>query len=373
MGSNDLPADNKGKDLSLREEFLDRYGLLRQEIHRVIVGQEAIIDELLIALFARGHALLIGVPGLAKTLLVKTLAGSLGWQFQRIQFTPDMMPSDITGTEILQIDPETGERHMRFIKGPVFSNLILADEINRTPPQAQSALLEEMQEYTVTAAGQTYPLEKAFFVAAAQYPIGHEGTYPLPEAQLDRFMLSIEVGYPDNDEEIKIVEETTTHDFQPVRPIFSREDVMKFQELVRRVPVSRHVLEYAVDLVKATRPPDGDPFAVEFVEWGAGPRASQSLVLGAKTLALIKGLPAPSCEEVRAVAQPVLRHRIIPNYNAAGKGVGSEQIIRALLKRIGEQGYTGKKKAQTPAQPSVGRLDSGFKKEIQQLFTTQKS
>ncbi len=344
-----VPPAPSGQDIELQKEFREKYKELRSEIHKVIVGQEGVITQILMALFARGHALLIGVPGLAKTLLVRTLADTLGWDFKRIQFTPDMMPSDITGTEILQIDPETSERRLEFVKGPVFSNLILADEINRTPPKTQAALLEAMQEYTVTAAGRTYPLEPPFFVAATQNPIEQEGTYPLPEAQLDRFMFSIEIGYPEREDEIRIVEETTTHDFAEVKSVFTKEEVIRYQELLRRVPVSRHVLEYAIDLVSESRPSGGNPYVKEYVEWGAGPRASQNLILGAKSLALINGLPAPSCQEVRAVAHPVLRHRIIPNYNAMGKGVSSDIIIDNLLKLVKEPDYSkGSKKKEAP-------------------------
>ena len=284
------------------------------------------------------------MPGLAKTLLVKTLAQALGWDFKRIQFTPDLMPSDITGTEILQTDPGTGNRYMNFVKGPLFANLILADEINRTPPKTQAALLEAMQELTVTAAGKTYHLEPPFFVLATQNPIEHEGTYPLPEAQLDRFMFSINIAYPDRAEEIKIVGDTTTIEFPQVRPVFNKEEVLRYQALVRRVPVSSHVLEYAVDLARASRP-SGDKqnaFVNEYVEWGAGPRASQYLVLGAKTLALLDGRPSPSCDDVRSISKPVFEHRILPNYKAAGEGITSAQIIDTLLKNVKEPDYRGR-------------------------------
>jgi MoxR-like ATPase len=330
-------------DAELVQSFAARYDALRTEIHKVVMGQERVVEELLITLFSRGHALLVGVPGLAKTLLAKTLAGVLGWDFKRIQFTPDMMPSDITGTEILQTDSETGRRTMQFIRGPIFANLILADEINRAPPKTQAALLESMQEYTVTAAGTTYHLEQPFMVVATQNPIEHEGTYPLPEAQLDRFMFNIVVDYPVRDSELHIVDETTTRDAPAVNPVISREDVLLYQNLVRRVPVSKHVLAYAVDLATASRPsPVSSPVAREFVEWGAGLRASQYLILGAKSLALLRGLPAPSCKEVRDVAIPVLRHRILRNYKAAGKGVTTEAIIGALLKHVKESDYTAK-------------------------------
>jgi MoxR-like ATPase len=328
-------------DVAMALEFQRKYRELLAEVHRIIIGQEKIIEELLTVLFARGHALIIGVPGLAKTLLVKTLAGCLGWQFKRIQFTPDLMPSDITGTEILQTDSQTGERVMRFVKGPLFANLILADEINRTPPKTQAALLEAMQESTVTAAGRTFHLEPPFFVVATQNPIEHEGTYPLPEAQLDRFMYSIHVNYPEREEEIRIVDETTTAGTPEVREVFTKEQVIGFQNLVRRVPVSRHVLEYAIDLARNSRPVGrADEFVRQYVEWGAGPRASQCLILGARTLALLRGLPTPSCQEVRDVALPVLQHRIIPNYNASGEGIDSSRIVERLLKLVKEPSYT---------------------------------
>jgi MoxR-like ATPase len=331
-------------DVKLVSEFQDRYQVLRKEIHKVVIGQEKVIDELLICLFSRGHALLVGVPGLAKTLLVKTLAGVLGWDFKRIQFTPDMMPSDITGTDILQTDPKTGERRMQFIKGPIFSNLVLSDEINRAPPKTQAALLEAMQEYTVTASGHTYELDQPFMVAATQNPIEHEGTYPLPEAQLDRFMFNIEVGYPDRDNEIRIVAATTSKNTAVVESIMTKEDILVYQGLVRRMPVSDHVLSYAVDIAKASRPSeDGMGYVNEYVEWGAGLRASQYMILGAKSLALLRGLPTPSCKEVRDVAVPVLQHRIIRNYKAAGKGIDTKMIIANLLKLVKESDYSGKK------------------------------
>jgi MoxR-like ATPase len=341
MSTPSIEVKPSAADLELAAEFRGKCRELWDEIHKVIVGQDRIITQLLTVMFSRGHALIIGVPGLAKTLLVKTLADTLGWEFRRIQFTPDLMPSDITGTEILQTDPRTGERSMRFVKGPLFANLILADEINRTPPKTQAALLEAMQEYTVTAAGQTFALEKPFFVAATQNPIEHEGTYPLPEAQLDRFMFSIHIGYPTREEELRIVEETTSRDPSPVRRVFTKDEVVKYQDLVRRVPVSQHVLEYAIDLARASRPGEtgADVYIKEYVEWGAGPRASQYLVLGAKALALLKGKPAPSCEEVRAVALPVLQHRVIPNYNATGEGITSQTIVERLTKIVKEADY----------------------------------
>ncbi|MDZ4860230.1 MAG: MoxR family ATPase [Candidatus Hydrogenedentes bacterium] len=331
-------------DLELAVEFEHKMKDLWTELHTVIVGQDPILALVLTVLFARGHALIVGVPGLAKTLLVKTLAQCLGWNFKRIQFTPDLMPSDITGTEILQTDSATGQRVMTFVRGPLFANLVLADEINRTPPKTQAALLEAMQELTVTAAGTTYRLDPPFFVLATQNPIEHEGTYPLPEAQLDRFMFSINIGYPDRADELRIVSETTTTELPSVRTVLGKEDVLRFQALVRRVPVSSHVLEYAVDLARASRPAgDGAlPFVREYVEWGAGPRASQYLVLGAKTNALLKGRPSPSCDDVRAVARPVLSHRIIPNYKAAGEGITPSNVIEMLLKNVKEPDYKGR-------------------------------
>jgi MoxR-like ATPase len=347
-------------DAKLMEEFSHQFQVLRREIQKVVIGQDTVVDELLTCLFARGHALLVGVPGLAKTLLVKTLAKVLGWQSRRIQFTPDMMPSDITGTEILQSDSETGKRSMQFIKGPVFANLVLADEINRAPPKTQAALLESMQEYTVTAAGKTYPLDLPFMVVATQNPIEHEGTYPLPEAQLDRFMFNIHLGYPKRDSELRIVDETTTRDAADVASVMTVAQVLTFQDLVRRIPVSQHVLSYAVDLAAASRPGQLSSSAVrEYVEWGAGLRASQYLILGAKSLALLRGLPAPSCREVRDVALPVLRHRILRNYKAAGAGVTAEMIVADLLQNVKESDYTGKKA--DAAHPTVIAQKPGIK------------
>ncbi len=341
----DLPA----QDSALIEHLIRKTETLRQEIHKVVFGQEQVIEELLIALLARGHALLIGVPGLAKTLLVKTLSGVLEWEFKRIQFTPDMMPSDITGTEILQTDSETGQRVMQYVKGPIFANLVLADEINRAPPKTQAALLESMQEYTVTAAGRTYALKRPFMVVATQNPIEHEGTYPLPEAQLDRFMFNIKVDYPDRAQEMHIVQETTSHDDASVVTVMTQKEVLAYQELVRRIPVSKHVLAYAVDLAMASRPgPDALPFVREYVEWGVGPRASQYLILGAKSLALLRSQPAPSCKDVRDVALPVLRHRLLCNYRAAGQGIDSETVIGKLLESVKESSYTSKGIPRTP-------------------------
>ena len=330
-------------DLELAVEFRDRYASLTQSIRQVVVGQDEVVEHLLTALLARGHALLIGVPGLAKTLLVKTLASALGWNFKRIQFTPDLMPSDIVGVEILQTDPVTGARSMKFVRGPVFANLVLADEINRTPPKTQAALLEAMQEYSVTAMGETLHLPRPFTVVATQNPIEHEGTYPLPEAQLDRFMFSIQVGYPDKDQEIQIVDSTTSGELPSVAPLFSADDFMRMQALVRRVPVSRHVTDYAVTLARASRPKveGADAYIREYVEWGAGPRASQYLVLAAKVRALLNGKPSPSAADIRAVAVPIFAHRVIPNYNATGEGVTSVKIVEHLLATVKEPSYGG--------------------------------
>lgn len=351
----DLPTE----DSELIEHLIRQTEILRQEIHKVVFGQEQVIEELLIALLARGHALLIGVPGLAKTLLVKTLSGVLEWEFKRIQFTPDMMPSDITGTEILQTDSETGQRVMQYVKGPIFANLVLADEINRAPPKTQAALLEAMQEYTVTAAGRTYALKRPFMVVATQNPIEHEGTYPLPEAQLDRFMFNIKVDYPDRAQEMHIVRETTSHDDASVVSVMTQKEVVAYQELVRRIPVSKHVLAYAVDLAMASRPgPDALPFVREYVEWGVGPRASQYLILGAKSQALLRGQPAPSCKDVRDVALPVLRHRLLCNYRAAGQGIDSETVIGKLLESVKESSYTSKGIPRTPLSVVKDRTSS---------------
>jgi len=327
--------------LAMTSQFRTTYAELRHELHRVIIGQDAVLEHLLLALFARGHVLLIGVPGLAKTLLVKSLAATLGWDFKRIQFTPDLMPSDITGTEILQTDPHTGARALKFVRGPVFTNLLLADEINRTPPKTQAALLEAMQEHAVTVSGQTLPLAPPFFVVATQNPIEHEGTYPLPEAQLDRFMFSLKVGYPSKDEEIKVVTETTASELPALKVQFARDHLMAMQDVVRRVPVSDHVLDYAVSLARASRPREAgaSAFVRDHVEWGAGPRASQYLVLAAKTRALLRGEVTPHTSDVRAIAQAVLSHRIIPNYHATGEGITTEEIIVRMLQDVKEPDY----------------------------------
>jgi MoxR-like ATPase len=319
-------------DVQLLEELKNARGEILGELRKVIVGQDAVVEQLLTVLFANGHCLLVGVPGLAKTLLVSTLATILDLKFSRIQFTPDLMPSDITGTEILEDDPATGKRTFKFIRGPIFANMVLADEINRTPPKTQAALLQSMQEYRVTAGGTTYPLDLPFFVLATQNPIEFEGTYPLPEAQLDRFMYHISVGYPTDAEEEKIVATTTSAYEAAPKKVMGVQRILDLQHLVRRIPVSEHVIRYAVRLARASRPgPDSQSFVRDWVSWGAGPRAAQYLVLGAKARAAIQGRPTPGAEDVRSVAPAVLRHRIIPNFNAEADGISSLDIIAKLL------------------------------------------
>jgi MoxR-like ATPase len=325
------------QEIAAIEEFAAKRDSMLAEIGKVIVGQDKVIEEVLTALFSRGHCLLVGVPGLAKTLLISTLSEILDLEFNRIQFTPDLMPSDITGTDILQEDPATGRRRFQFMQGPVFTNILLADEINRTPPKTQAALLQSMQEYKVTAGGQTFPLELPFFVLATQNPIEQEGTYPLPEAQLDRFMFNIKVGYPSLEEEMQIVEVTTRPRNADPRPVLDGAQIQQFQDLVRRVPVANHVIGYAVRLARATRPgaPDGRNIH-EFVGWGAGPRAGQHLVLGAKARAALGGRPTPGIDDVKAVAHDVLRHRVVTNFNAEAEGVNADQLIDRLLEEIPE-------------------------------------
>lgn len=321
-------------DIELVEKLSDSAKQIKKEIAKVIVGQNEIIDDLLVSLFAKGHCLLIGVPGLAKTLLIKTLSEVLDLEFKRIQFTPDLMPSDITGTEIIEEDQVSKKRTFRFVKGPVFANIILADEINRTPPKTQAALLEAMQEHKVTAAGVTYNLVEPFFVLATQNPIEQEGTYPLPEAQLDRFMFNLWLDYPTIEDEIDIIKATTS-DYNPdLKKIMKSEILISFQELIRRVPVADNVVEYAVNVVNSTRPSNGssEEFIKEWVSWGAGPRASQYLILAAKTKAVIDGRFTPSVDDVKSFMLPVLRHRIIPSFNAEADGVTSVDIINKILK-----------------------------------------
>ncbi len=311
------------------------------EVHKVIIGQDEMIEQMLICLFARGHCLTIGVPGLAKTLCVSTLAQALHLRFSRIQFTPDLMPSDITGTEIIDQNPASGQRSFRFVRGPVFSNIVLADEINRTPPKTQAALLQAMQEYEVTAAGNTYKLEPPFLVMATQNPIEQEGTYPLPEAQLDRFMLSINIGYPSRSEEREIVMATTQTARQEVRPVLHGQDVLWLQQLVRQVPASQHVVDYAVDLARATRPkePPSPDFVKNWLAWGAGPRAAQYMILGAKARAILYGRFAVTADDVRAMAYPVLRHRLFTNFNADAEGIDVDQVIAKILQAVAEPSY----------------------------------
>jgi MoxR-like ATPase len=306
------------------------------EIGKVIIGQHEILDQLLIALLCRGHCLLIGVPGLAKTLMIQTLAQILDLKFSRIQFTPDLMPSDITGTEVLEENKSTGKREFRFFKGPVFGNIILADEINRTPPKTQAALLEAMQEHRVTAAGTTHVLEEPFFVLATQNPIEQEGTYPLPEAQLDRFMFSLKVEYPSLQEEIQIVKSTTSEILLQLHKIVSRETLLEFQQLIRRVPVADNLFELSVKLSTASRPGDtkAPDFTKKWIEWGAGPRASQYLILGAKANAILNGRPTPNQDDLVKVAKPVFRHRIILNFNAEADGVDTDIITGKLLEIV---------------------------------------
>lgn len=306
----------------------EKYQQFTQEIKKVIFGQEKIIKEVLITIFSGGHALLVGVPGLAKTLLVNTIAQALGLEYKRIQFTPDLMPSDIIGTEILDKD-----RNFKFIKGPLFSNIILADEINRTPPKTQAALLEAMQEKSVTASGSTYQLDKPFFVLATQNPIEQEGTYPLPEAQLDRFMFNVILDYPSFDEEVEIVKNTTSEQKHELKQILSGEEILYFQKLLQQIPINDSVLKYAVDLSSKTRPntKNSHELSNKYISWGAGPRASQYLVIGAKTHAVLSGKYSPDIADIQAVAEPVLRHRLVKNFKADAEGLSIEQIIQQLL------------------------------------------
>jgi len=324
---------NKMTDIKLVKRLTESRDQFNMEISKRIVGQQEIIDHILIALLCRGHTLLVGVPGLAKTLLIKSIAELLDLNFSRIQFTPDLMPSDITGTEIIEEDHNTGKREFRFFKGPVFGNIILADEINRTPPKTQAALLEAMQEHNVTTAGQTYILEEPFFVLATQNPIEQEGTYPLPEAQLDRFMFNIKIDYPNHEEEVAIVKSTTSGIDNELNIIIDRGDLLLYQDLVRRVPIADNVIEFAVDLVSKTRPQSDKAFAAVsgWIEWGAGPRASQYLVLGAKAKAVLDGRPAPEIDDIKAMARPVLRHRLITNFNAEAEGLSTDDILSILL------------------------------------------
>ena len=333
-------------DLQAVNELSEAYRAITEQLGQVIVGQQQVIEELLVAMFARGHCLLVGVPGLAKTLLIRTLADTLSLEFRRIQFTPDLMPSDITGTEVIQEDRRSGAREFRFLKGPIFGNVILADEINRTPPKTQAALLEAMQEGQITAGGQRHELAQPFFVLATQNPIEHEGTYPLPEAQLDRFMFNTYVDYPDEDEECDIVRRTTADVTVSVAPTLSGEKILALQRIVRRVPAAEHVVRFAARLARLTRPEkrgegrgergkgarnDVPALVRDYVSWGAGPRASQYMILGAKARAVLHGRFHATEDDVREVALPVLRHRIVTNFNAEAEGVKPDDIIRRLM------------------------------------------
>ncbi len=315
-------------DVEGAKALVQKYELLKKEIAKVIVGQNEVIHDTILSIFCQGHVLLVGVPGLAKTLLINTIGQALGLTFNRIQFTPDLMPSDIIGTEILD-----ESRQFKFVKGPVFSNIILADEINRTPPKTQAALLEAMQEKNVTVSGKTYKLSEPFFVLATQNPIEQEGTYPLPEAQLDRFMFNLMLDYPSYEEEIAVVKNTTATIDNKVEAVMSADEILYFQQLVRRVPVPDNVYEYAVGVVSKTRPNTGraHDMANKYLSWGAGPRASQYLIIGAKANALMSGKFSPDIEDVKKVAVPVLRHRLVRNYTAQAEGIGIEQIIAGLL------------------------------------------
>jgi len=332
------PTQEASKNLGAVEQLTKARKILMREIHRVIIGQDEVIDQLLTAMFCRGHCLVVGVPGLAKTLMVQTIARLFKLEFSRIQFTPDLMPSDITGTEIIEEDQSTGRRNFRFVKGPIFANIVLADEINRTPPKTQSALLQAMQEYYVTSSGEDYKLDPPFFVLATQNPIEQEGTYPLPEAQLDRFMFMVNIDYPSLDEERQIIKATTREVTTEAKPVLRGKDVLAIQEIVRRVPVSDHIVNYAIHLVRATRPdsPEAPQFVKDWLTWGAGPRAAQYLVLGAKAKAIMSGRYNVSCKDIRAMVAPVLRHRIFTNFNADAEGVTSDIVAEKLLEAIPE-------------------------------------
>jgi MoxR-like ATPase len=323
-------------DLKALNRLREAYETLRTEVGRVVIGQQQVVEELLIAMFARGHCVLVGVPGLAKTLLVSSLSQTLSLSFKRIQFTPDLMPADITGTEILREDPISKERAFVFIYGPVFANMLLADEINRTPPKTQAALLEAMQEHKVTSGGVSYHLPEPFFVLATQNPIEQEGTYPLPEAQLDRFMFMISVGYPTAEEELAIMKATTGGAKVNLSEMLHADDILELQKLVRRIPVGDHVFQYAMELVRATRPnePGVPDFVKEYVSWGAGPRASQNLILGAKARAALYGRNFATTDDVAAIAKPVLRHRVITNFNAEAEGITPDVVVERLLKTV---------------------------------------
>ena len=330
-------------------EVRDAYARLRNEVSKVVVGQDQVVEQLLMSMFCRGHALVVGVPGLAKTLLISTIAQSVSLSFSRIQFTPDLMPSDITGTEVIEEDKSTGARELRFVKGPIFANVILADEINRTPPKTQAALLEAMQEHQVTAGGMQHRLPEPFFVLATQNPIEQEGTYPLPEAQLDRFMFNIHISYPNEDEELEIIRRTTSTSKVTTERVLTGADVLRVQELVREAPVADHVVRYALRLVRATRIKEPTPkpqMVQDYLAWGAGPRASQYLVLAAKARAILSGSFHVTPEHIKAVAAPVLRHRIITNFNAEADGVTTDDVIKVLLDEIPVDGSSDAERKQ---------------------------
>lgn len=340
----------ENNDVQAVQQLSDAYRRITMELSKVIVGQQQVIEELMIALFAGGHCLLVGVPGLAKTLLIRTLADALSLKFSRIQFTPDLMPADITGTEVIQEDRASGVREFRFLGGPIFANIILADEINRTPPKTQAALLEAMQEHQVTVGGQRHQLPEPFFVLATQNPIEQEVTYPLPEAQLDRFMFNIFVDYPNEEDEFEIVKRTTADISSMVSRTLSAEDIVRLSHIVRRIPVADYITRYAIKLTRLTRREKGDvpDFVSEYVSWGAGPRASQYLVLGAKARAVLHGRYYVSTEDIRAAALPVLRHRIITNFNAEAEGVKPDDIIRRLLELIPSSDQERDQRGQQP-------------------------
>jgi len=349
--SSAAPSEMSAQAMAHVRQAYDRLG---EQIHKVIVGQDEVVDQILIAMFCRGHALVEGVPGLAKTLLISTIAKTLSLGFSRVQFTPDLMPSDITGTEVIEEDKSTGTRELRFVKGPIFANVILADEINRTPPKTQAALLEAMQEHQVTVGGRQHKLPQPFFVLATQNPIDQEGTYPLPEAQLDRFMFQIRIGYPTASEELEIVRRTTSGARGTPEAVLTSQDISKVQEMVRTTPVADHVIRYALRLVRATRV--GEPEETErpkivkdYVGWGAGPRASEYLILAAKAKAILTGSNHVTPTHVQAVAKPVLRHRILTNFNAEADQVTTDQIIEGLIKGTPVEGATAEEKKQMDA------------------------
>ena len=352
--TNPRPVRDDSRDVELLDKLAAARSALNGQIARRIIGQREIVDNLVATILAGGHALLVGVPGLAKTLLVQTVAQALDLQFSRVQFTPDLMPSDITGTELLEEDHATGRRFFKFVQGPVFGNVVLADEINRAPPKTQAALLQAMQEHAVTAAGKTHHLPEPFVVLATQNPIEQEGTYPLPEAQLDRFMVQLTIGYPTREEEERIVAETTTDDAVEVTPVLSAAQLSELLHLVRRLPAAPSVVSYAVKLARSTRPNDPEASAQvkKYVSWGAGPRASQYLVLGAKTRAALRGRLAPGIEDVQAVAPAVLRHRIVTNFNAEAEGIKSDTIVKKLIEEHGGQ-ITARNREQGGAEISI--------------------